>query len=198
MIRIDIEESAIDAEVARFTATVEQAETARLRALRKTAKWMSKKVIQAVAKKERMPQRALHNRVFVSKIGRGATEADVFIGTMPVDATRIGRPVQTGSGVKVGRQSHPGAFVGRIYTGKEKVWIRLGSKYYDPARYPTRHRKGDRFGGNPSLLGRFPVVKAAVPINDTVEEVVEMFEADVPAEFFKHLRHELNYEANVR
>lgn len=198
MIRIEVDDSKIDAEVATFAATVRQADAARLRALRKTAQWLGREIIKEVAKKERMPLLALHGRVFVSRIASGATEAEVFVGTMPVDAARLGRPVQAGSGAKVGRHAYPGAFVGRIYSGKEKVWIRLGSKHYDPARYPTTKRSGDRFGGDRRLLGRFPVVRAAVPIDGVVDDVVERIGGDVQHRFLTTFRHELNYEVNVK
>lgn len=198
MIKIEVDDSAMESEIASFGATVRQVEAARLRTLRKTAQWLGKQIVREVARKERMPLLALHGRVFVSKIANGATEADVFIGTMPVDATRIGRAVQAASGAKVGRHAYPGAFLGRIYSGKEKVWIRLGSKHYDPARYPTQHRKGDRSGGDRGLMGRFPVVKAAVPIDGIVDDVVERIGTDVQHRFLTTFRHELNYEVNVK
>lgn len=198
MIRLEIDDSAVDAEIVRFMATVKQAEAARLRALRKTANWFGRQVVAEVARKERMPRTALRGRVHVSKISSGDTEAEVFVGTMPVDVTRIGRPAQSGTGVRIGRHAYPGAFLGRIYSGKEKVWIRLGSKHYDAGRYPTIHRSGDRFGGDRRLLGRFPVVKAAVAIDGVVDTVVDRLSPEVQTRFLADFRHELNYEVNVK
>ncbi|MDH5525152.1 MAG: phage tail protein [Desulfobulbaceae bacterium] len=196
---IEIDDGDLDRVVSQFAATQKQIEVARVRALRKTGRQVGKLILAKVAKKERMPRRALHNRVFVHPVKPGDDEAAIFIGTMPIDATMIGNPAQAARGVRVGRHSYPGAFVQSIYTNTPKVWIRLGSKHYDPARYPTRSRKGDRGGlSDPALMGRFPVVKAAVPIDGVVEDVAENLAADVPPMFLKNFEHELNYEVNVK
>ncbi|MHB8149984.1 MAG: hypothetical protein ACYDIB_07455, partial [Desulfobulbia bacterium] len=196
MIRIEIDDDDIERTAAGFvTATTKMVETARLRALRKTVKWFGGQILRAVAREERMPLRALQNRVFVHQVKPGAESASVFVGTAPVDATRFGNPVQTPKGVRVGRQSYRGAFLGRIYTGTEKVWIRQASRFHDPARYPTRHRTGNRGAFSDSgLMGRFPVVKAAVPINGTAETVARQLEGDVRPQFLNAFQHELNYE----
>ena len=60
----------------------------------------------------------------------------------------------------------------KIYTGTEKVWIRLHSPHYTPDLYPTKHRPGDR--GLAGYNGRFPVVRAAVPIDGVISDVVEL------------------------
>ncbi len=200
MIKIEISDDDVERQAAEFvTLMAKDVEKARARALRKTSKWFGGVILRAVAKKERMPLRALQNRVFVHAVKPGASSAFVFIGTAPVDATRIGSPVQNRQGVRLGRQSFRGAFLGRIYSGKTKVWIRQGSKFYDPARYPTRHRAGDRgASSDPGLMGRFPVVRAAVPINETVYEAADRLAGEVGARFMTDFRHELNYEANVR
>lgn len=196
MIKIEIDDDDIERTAAEFaTATAKMVKAARLRALRKTVRWFGGQILRVVAKKERMPLRALHNRVFVHQVKPDAESASVFIGTAPVDVTRFGNPVQTPKGVRVGRQSYRGAFLGRVYTGQEKVWIRQASRFHDPARYPTIRRSGDRGAfSDASLMGRFPVVRAAVPINEAVESVAGMLESDVRPRFLNDFRHELNFE----
>ena len=147
-----------------------------------------------------MPQRASSGRFFGS---RGTGEDDhvrVWIGTADVDAMTLGRASQNRRGVRVGRRSYRGAFLARIYTNREKVWIRRSSRHFDPDRYPTRrqHRRGYHGNLPASMRGRFPVVKAAVPIDDTVQAVIKDQEAEFETIFLKHYRHELNYLVNVR
>jgi len=181
-------------------ATGKKVEVARLRAMRNTAKWLGGEILKQVARKERMPVRALKKRVFVRPIKPGDGEASVWVGTEPVDVTTIGNPVQNKKGVNVGRfASYRGAFLARIYTGKEKVWIRKSSPFFEPSRYPTRYRAGDRGAhSDPTLMGRFPVVKAAVPIDGIAQDVAEKLELETYARFSNEFRHELNFELVVK
>jgi hypothetical protein len=84
----------------------------------------------------------------------------------------------------------------KIYTSRDHVWIRVHSPHYSADLYPTRYRPGDR--GLGELAGRFPVVRAAVPIDDTIRSVVGDMEKDFSADFEKTFFGELNYFANIR
>jgi hypothetical protein len=78
------------------------------------------------------------------------------------------------------------------------VWIRLRSKHYSPELYPTKRRPGDRGLGDQGLRGRFPVVRAAVPIDEVLERVVDRDGDAISEEFLKVLTQELNYYTNIR
>lgn len=96
----------------------------------------------------------------------------------------------------MGQRSFPGAFLGKIYSGTEKVWIRLGSRHYSPDLYPTKYRPGDR--GVSELRGRFPVVRAAVPIDGIMQDLVDTLGDDYAKEFETIFVRELNYETQVK
>lgn len=199
VINIELSELDLERVVDQFAATERQVRLAKTRALRRTASWLRKQVLGRAAKDLRIPLRSLAGRSYVSKIGQGDDEITLTIGTLPVNAAKIGNPAQTARGARAGRRTYPGAFVQKIYFAEERVWIRKGSKHYNPASYPTQGRKSRTYAPMPGqLLGRFPVVQAAVPINDVVEQVAESHEAVVSTQFLHNLERELNYEVNVR
>lgn len=177
-------------------ATEEQIEMARTSALRKMRKRVETMVKRLAAKRLRIPQKAIAGRFFSSNIRPGDDELSVWIGTWAVSPFSIGSPRQTATGVRVARRFYPGAFLGLVYSGQEKVWIRLHSKHYSPELYPTQHRPGDR--GLGEHRGRFPVVRAAVPIDTVMSEVLDDHGDEIGAEFEKLYAQELNYYANVK
>lgn len=201
MINIDFDQAQIEAAAEGLNGTKEQIEAARARALRKTGKRFSTAVKREVAKRERMPQKAIGDRFFISRVAKGGDEVTIWIGTFNVDPFSIGKPSQTGAGVRVGRRSYQGAFLGTIYTAREKVWIRLRSKHYSPDLYPTKkqHHAGYRGSLSAGEFGhRFPVVKASVPIEETVKSVADKLEGEIGEEFVKIFKQELNYEIFIK
>ncbi|MBU1234873.1 MAG: phage tail protein [Proteobacteria bacterium] len=201
MIEFDFDAAQLEAAAEGLNGSREQIEAARARALRKTGQRFSTAVKREVAKRERMPQKAIADRFFISRVANGDDEVTIWIGTFDVDPFSIGKPSQTASGVKVGRRSYQGAFLGTIYTAREKVWIRLRSPHYSPELYPTRkqHHSGYRGDLSAGEFGhRFPVVKAAVPIDETVNGVAAQKEGEMGEEFLKIFKQELNYEIFIK
>ena len=196
---IDIE-SELDRLQREFRALPEQVELARASALRKTASWLRTRIKRQVARAHRIPQKSIADRFFVSRVPRGGDRVTLWIGTWHVDPFSVGRPVQTRTGVRVGRgHNYRGAFLAQIYTAREKVWIRLRSKHYDPDLYPTTHRSGDRGAlSDPRYRYRFPVVRAAIDISDDVERFADKYQDEIDSEFIRKMRQELNYQTRVK
>ena len=201
MVDVQVDPSAIREVIRQFGSTEKQVDLARASALRKMRKRIETGVKRVAAKELRMPQRALGGRFFSNAIKKGDDVLKVWIGTYPVSpfdlgAVRLyGIPGKTG-GVKAGRRTYRGAFLASIYTAQEKVWIRLHSKHYSPELYPTNRLPGDR--GLDGSRGRFPVVRAAVPIDAVMEQVVEREGPSILAEFERVFIQELNYYTNIR
>lgn len=195
MITIDVE-SRIE-QAARGVGAIEpEIRVARARALRKTARWLRREALRYVAAKERIPQKRLARRVFVSRVGNDDDTARVWFGLNPVDAVTIGTPRQTARGTRVGRRFYRGAFVARIYTSREKVWIRKSSRYYDPALYPVMRRRHVEFAPEGEVRrGRFPVVRAAIDVGEHFEKFLETAEGRVADEFVRRFDQEIRYAA---
>lgn len=195
MLSIDVDTAALARQKDTFGATDKQFDTARLRTLRKTQRFIETAIKREASKELNIPQKSIADRFFTNKLNPGDEELTVWVGVWAVDPFSIGRPTQSRAGVRAGRRSYPGAFLAEIYSAQQKVWIRLHSPYYSPELYPTKKRPGNR-GGQQS--GRFPVVRAAVPIDAVVARVLSR-EADSFARQFETIFiRELNYEVNVK
>jgi len=203
MLAFEVDMAVLDQLIERMAATDHQIELARTSALRKMRKRFETRVKGLAAKKLRMPQKALADRFFSEKIDPGDDELRLWVGTWNVSPFSIGSvsvygtPGKTG-GVKAGRRTYRGAFIGSIYSGEQKVWIRLHSPHYSPELYPTKYRPGDRGLGDTGLRGRFPVVRAAVPIDAIISEVLRTEGDSISQEFVKVFEQELNYYVNVK
>ncbi len=188
-----------DALIAGLVAMPRRIKFARARALRKTGIFVRKQIRREAAKALNMPQKAISDRFFLSRIRPDDDTARLYIGTWNVDPRSLGTPAQTALEVQVGRRFYRGAFLAAIYSGQEKVWIRRKSKYYSAALYPVRKRISPRTGGMPAeLRNRFPVIRAAVPIDAVLAKVVRRDEGEISSRFRKVLLQEINYEVNVR
>lgn len=193
---VTIDRADIERMTAMAHATDGQIERARLRALRKVQKPIKRELLRAAANKLRgVTQKAIADRFFSDPLGDGDTELRVWIGAWPVEPFSFGTPRQSKTGVKSGSRFYRGAWLGSVYTQREKVWIRLRSPHFASELYPTRLRGGDqRTGGNPS----FPVVRAAVAIDGVIAEVLQTDGQVFADRFLRIFQHELNYEVNVR
>lgn len=196
MLQLDLDMTAIEEMIDLVGATDSQLNRARARALRKIKTTVETRVKREAAKKLNIPQRAIDDRFFSDNIAPGDDEMTLWIGTWAVDPFSIGSPVQSAIGVKVGRRSYPGAFLAKIYSSKEKVWIRLHSKHYSADLYPTRYRPGDQ--GLAPLRGRFPVVRAAVPIDGIIGDILDKEGGFFANQFAAIFERELNYEVTLK
>lgn len=201
MLRLTIDQDLLDRRIDLTGATDLQIEAARTSALRKMRKRIETHIRQRAAKSLRIPQKAIGNRFFSNALNPRDEELKVWIGTWSVSPHSIGSPSVYGvpgisGGVRVGSRLYPGAFPAKIYSTEEKVWIRLHSKHFSPEIYPTAYRPGDR--GWTSHRGRFPVVRAAVPIDAVIRDVISQDGEILAREFEKVFLQELNYQVNVK
>lgn len=196
LLRIDIDQKALERMTAVSEATERQIEAARLSALRKVRAPIRDAIKKQASRDLRIPQYSIDDRFYYSDVPEGAEEMKVWIGTWAVSLFSAGQPKQNKVGVSVGRLRYPGAFISRIYSANEQVWIRLHSKHYNPELYPTRHRPGDR--GLEELRGRFPVVRAAIKIDAIVARVLEREGEGFRQKFMQIFAHELNYQVNIK
>lgn len=197
-LEILLDRSAIEEIVARHGATSEQVARARTKALRMTQASIEKAVRRQAAKDLRMPQRALENRLYTKAIADDDEALEVWIGAYPLSPYRVGAvsaygvPGKSG-GVKAGQRDYPGAFLASVY-GIERAWIRLHSKHYSPDLYPTIYRRGDR---GMARDHRFPVVRAAVAIDEALAKVVQQQGKGLVSEFLHNFTIELRQQIGM-
>jgi len=176
----------------------QQVAIARTRAIRDTLKSVRAKIKKDAAAALKVPQKVLTPRMFISKIKNGEAKGKLWAGTWYISPYAVGKPNQGKTGVTgIRGRRYRGAFLQTIYGSKENIWIRQGSKHFDAALYPG-HRGKPRANTLPSeLRGRFPVVKAAIPIEEAMGKTFDRNEEEIRQDFYKKLRHEINYALNI-
>jgi hypothetical protein len=145
------------------------------------------------AKDLKVPQKAITSRLYTSKITNRDAEGKLWAGTWDISPFKIKAPRQTKRGVgSIAGRKYTGAWIGAVYGKPESIWIRKRSKYYTPDLYPQKRKKGT--GSVPDeLKHRFPVVKAAIPIEDIMEKVFDRDDKDIRKRFEDRLQAQINF-----
>lgn len=189
---IRLDASQLDAVIAEFDATPKQALAASKRAIRKTAKFGQGRVARAIAGAHGIRQKVLKERarVTVSKVkadARYGVSAYIWVGTVPLRASDVGKPRQTRAGVTVGKHKFPGAFIATMESGHTGVFKRQGIKrVMDEGRYAGTGILRQEIQEQTVTLPRARAAMESVRDREIVPRLLEL------------MRQELNYEVNVR
>lgn len=176
----------------------QQVAVARTRAIRETLKSVRTKIKKEAAKVLKVPQKALTPRMFISKLKNGEAKGKLWAGTWYISPYAIGKPSQGKTGVTgVRGRRYRGAFLKKIYGGQENIWIRRSSKRFDANLYPGRRGKAGSNSLPAGLRGRFPVVKAAIPIEEAMGKTFDRNENEIRQDFYRKLRREINYALHI-
>ncbi|MGX9380076.1 hypothetical protein [Pseudomonas sp. JQ36] len=170
------------------------AAAAQRRAINKTLRWLATHIARAVGRQERIAVAAVRQRLRAYPVSGGANSGKLWFGLNAMEASRIGRPRQSRSGVSVAGRRFQGAFFKKVYGNSADVWIRTASKHFDASDYPDSDVSGA--GGESSGWiaehdNRFPLAKAKV----SVEQARPHFESWV-RKADEHLVHVLQQELN--
>ncbi len=154
-----------------FGITEKRSAAAYRRAVDKTMTWLRKHAAKDISGETGIPMKALRRRLLAYRTTKNLMRGKVWFGLTAMDADYISAGRQLKAGVRVKQHMFPGAFKAAIYSSKTKIWIRKGSKHFDPNMYPRR--AGDDASGfvNDSG-GRFPVVKARVDLKEAEDTFV--------------------------
>jgi len=172
------------------------AAAAQRRAINKTLRWLATQIARAVGRQERIAVAAVRQRLRAYPVSGGANSGKLWFGLNAMEASRIGRPRQSRSGVSVAGRRFQGAFFKKVYGNSADVWIRTASKHFDASDYPDSDVSG---AGGPSSGwiaehgSRFPLAKAKV----SLEQARPHFEAWVrkaDEQLVHVLQQELNFE----
>ena len=203
MLEVKVDQKSMLDLINRMGSTPRQVQRAKVSALKKMRKRIETEVKRQAAKDLRMVQKALDGRLYSEPVKAGDDSTRVWFGMQPVSPFKLGtvgiygergRPF---SGVMVGKRKYQGAFLASIYTPRQKVWIRTSSPFFSPELYPTKKRAGDRGLAATGGRGRFPVVRAAVPVDEVITKVVGRMEPIFADDFIRIFGQELNYFTSV-
>lgn len=189
--------------LAEFQAEIEawprEAGIATTRAIRGTLKWLQTRTKKEGAVELKVPQKALTRRLVTSRLRNGETSGKLWAGTWNISPFAVGKPSQGKTGVTgIPGRRYKGAFLGSVYGGRDSIWMRSGSKHFDPLLFPGRKSGGGPRSVPTQLRHRFPVAKASIIIDETMAAVFDRDEAAIQAEFNKQLLKELNFELRVK
>jgi hypothetical protein len=186
-----------------FAALVPKAAAAaQRRAINKTLRWLATQIARAVGRQERIAVAAVRQRLRAYPVSGGANSGKLWFGLNAIEASRIGRPRQSRSGVSVAGRRFQGAFFKKVYGNSADVWIRTASKHFDASDYPDSDVSG--VGGASSGWiaehgSRFPLAKAKVSleqarphfeswIRKADEQLLHVLQQELNFELQKHLK----------
>jgi len=193
---ISLQTSAADLKAFQDFAAVlpKAAANAQRRAINKTLRWLATQIARAVGRQERIAVAAVRQRLRAYPVSGGANSGKLWFGLNAMEASRIGRPRQSRSGVSVAGRRFQGAFFKKVYGNNADVWIRTGSKHFRADDYPdsdVSRAVGASSGWIAEHDNRFPLAKAKV----SLEQARPHFESWV-RKADEHLVHVLQQELN--
>jgi len=186
-----------------FAALVPKAAAAaQRRAINKTLRWLATQIARAVGRQERIAVAAVRQRLRAYPVSGGANSGKLWFGLNAIEASRIGRPRQSRSGVSVAGRRFQGAFFKKVYGNSADVWIRTASKHFDASDYPDSNLSGAG-GASSGWIAehgtRFPLAKAKVSleqarphfeswIRKADEQLLHVLQQELNFELQKHLK----------
>lgn len=170
---------------------------AQRRAINKTIGWLRTHIARAVSRQERIAQRAVRQRLRSYMAKGNASWAKLWFGINAIEASRIGKVVESDTDVSVAGRRFPGAFLKDVYGSGEDIWIRTASKHFNARDYPDSKILSDpknRWGSmDPHMYHRFPLAKAKVQLND-VKPLFDDWVRRADQRLLVLLKRELNFE----
>ncbi|MBJ7372546.1 MAG: hypothetical protein JHD19_13930 [Pseudomonas sp.] len=186
-----------------FAAVVPKAAAAaQRRAINKTLRWLATQIARAVGRQERIAVAAVRQRLRAYPVSGGANSGKLWFGLNAMEASRIGRPRQSRSGVSVAGRRFQGAFFKKVYGNSADVWIRTASKHFDASDYPDSDVSGAGGASSGWIAehgSRFPLAKAKVSLEQARphfetwvrkadEHLVHVLQQELNFEVLKHLK----------
>ncbi|MCU0092224.1 hypothetical protein N8H72_19785 [Pseudomonas koreensis] len=186
-----------------FAALVPKAAAAaQRRAINKTLRWLATQIARAVGRQERIAVAAVRQRLRAYPLSGGANSGKLWFGLNAMEASRIGRPRQSRSGVSVAGRRFQGAFFKKVYGNSADVWIRTASKHFNASDYPDSDVSGAGGASSGWIAehgSRFPLAKAKVSleqarphfeswIRKADEQLLHVLQQELNFELQKHLR----------
>jgi hypothetical protein len=99
------------------------AAAAQRRAINKTLGWLRTHIARAVGKQERIAIGTVRQRLRAYPVSGGAMRGKLWFGVNAIEASRIGRPRQSRTGVSVAGRQYQGAFFTQVYGSSPDIWI---------------------------------------------------------------------------
>ncbi|OKP74838.1 hypothetical protein BTR19_01015 [Pseudomonas fluorescens] len=169
------------------------AAAAQRRAINKTLGWLRTHIARAVGKQERIAIGTVRQRLRAYPVSGGTMRGKLWFGVNAIEASRIGRPRQSRTGVSVAGRRYQGAFFKQVYGSSPDIWIRTSSKHFNATDYPGSTQGRSSSGFVAESDNRFPLAKAKVSL-DQVRPHFESWVKRADERLLEILKQELNFE----
>ena len=169
------------------------AAAAQRRAINKTLGWLRTHIARAVGKQERIAIGTVRQRLRAYPVSGGTMRGKLWFGVNAIEASRIGRPRQSRTGVSVAGRRYQGAFFKQVYGSSPDIWIRTSSKHFNATDYPGSTQGRSISGFVAESDNRFPLAKAKVSL-DQVRPHFDSWVKRADERLLEILKQELNFE----
>lgn len=109
-------------------AEMKKVESAAMKALNKTARWLRSETIKRVSEEKKMPKRVFKNKFIIHKATRKLLESKVRLKSSLIGVAKLGSIEQTVIGARVGKCIYKGAFIAVMRNGHVGIFRRRGMK----------------------------------------------------------------------
>lgn len=182
----------LDAIIARFEASSQKINAGIRRALRKLGTFAERQVLRELAARGKTTQKQLKamGRVKASLLkGSDGDVLSLWVGTWDIAAHRLGRPIQTATGVKTGRNFWKGAFLVTPENRSEPLVFRR-APHAKPVK--RRSKKTGRM-----MWMTFPIERVSLSIYEQAVAILEALAPVLLARFTTLIEQELNYALRI-
>ena len=157
----------------------------------KLSRFAERRVLRALSRATQVSQKKVKElgrvRVTLHKPGTrsGQYELVIWVGLADIPAHYLGRPVQTGSGVRTGRYRWDGAFVFQpVGTRHEMVFQRAPE---------WKHKKQVSLNSGRTMWMGLPIEKVSLPIANAARQAINQLQPQLLERFTTLMQQELNY-----
>ena len=195
--KLDLElNSVVDELIEHFAYSPEKVSKAIARSLRKLSRFAERRVLRELAREQGTSQKVLKSlgRVKVSlhqpgdRAGAGY-RLIIWVGALDIPAHYLGKPVQTRTGVRIGRRFWPGAFLMQPLNATHPMVFERKEGW----RHKFQH---SHKSGRMMWMG-LPLEKKVVSVWYSANAVLQKLEPALLERFARLMEQELNYAFNI-
>ena len=195
--RLDLQiDREIDSLISTFNDSPRKNQVAINRALRKLSRWTERRVYRDVATQIGVTQKIIKelNRVSVRLFNPPGQSKDfsliIWVGTYDIAAHKLGKPIQTQSGVRTGKHTWDGAFLMQPLNAPYPFVFKRTANW--------KHKfQRSRVSGRMMYIG-LPIEKQSLPIFSMAHQVLEKIKPELLERFATLLQQELNYAFQIQ
>ena len=194
--QIDLElDSQLRELVADFQKTPEKTDKAIRRAMTKLSRFAERQVLRSFSRATKVTQKKVKElgrvRVTLHKPGQKSDQYElvIWVGLDDIPAHYLGRPVQTGSGVRAGRYRWEGAFVFQPVNARSEMVFKRAPDW--------QHKKQISLKSGRTVWMGLPIEKITFPIADAARQAINQLQPQLLERFTTLMQQELNYAYRI-